>query len=348
VRDAGEEGPPSSLPPVATKTEAATSRTARELYLWGRYLWSQRTKESLYKSLDLFQDAIDRDPDYALANAGVADSYNLIGSYYYLPPREAFSKAKAAAQKALQIDDRVAESHSALGWALLHEDWDWQGAEAHFRKAIELDPNYATAHQWYAWLLLLTGRTRQAEAELRRASELGPRSLAIQKDIGLHHYYSRRFDEAIRRFLEILGADPASATVRHYLASAYLHNRMFRESLQVAEETLGLQEEAPGILRDRRGELLALKEAYESAGPRGYWLKELELGLQQRSRWSGPAIIASYYAELGDADRAFRYLFLSYAEREEMMLYLKVEPGYESLRGDPRFADLLRRVGLPP
>ena len=317
---------------------------AYQLYLWGRYFWNKRNAEGFQKALDYFQRAASRDPNYALAYAGMADCYNLLSSYYILPQRETYPKAKAAAIKALGLDNSLAEAHTSLAYVKLNFDWDWPGAELEYKRALELNANYATAHQWYAWELMLLGRNDESIAEMQRARQLDPFSLAINTDLGLQAYYMRRFDAAVEQFLKALEMDPSSAPLHWYLVSAYAARGRFEDAFAEQQKWIDLSGGSAALKVKRNRDLDSLKKAYALSGERGAWQKGLEI--VEGDPTSGPAGIASYYALLGENDRALDLLERSYAQREEMMLYLKVDRYWDALRSDPRFHDLLRRVGL--
>ncbi len=317
---------------------------AYQLYLWGRYFWNKRNAEGFEKALDYFQRAASKDPNYALAYAGMADCYNLLSSYYILPQKETYPKAKAAAIKALGLDNSLAEAHTSLAYVELNFDWDWPGAELEYKRALELNANYATAHQWYAWELMLLGRNDESIAEMQRARELDPFSFAINTDLGLQAYYMRRFDAAIAQYLKALEMDPSSAPLHWYLVSAYAARGRFEDAFAEQQKWIDLSGGSAALKVKRNQDLASLKKAYALFGERGAWQKWLEI--VEDDPTSGPAGIASYYARLGENDRAMDLLERSYAQREELLLYLKVDRCWDALRSDPRFHDLLRRVGL--
>ena len=328
-------------------TKRYTANTdAYQLYLWGRYFWNKRTAEGFKKAIDYFEQAIAKDSNYALAFAGLADCYNLLSSYYMLPQREAYPKAKATAMKALEIDETLAEAHASLAYVTVNYEWDWSGAEREYKRALELNPNYASAHQWYAWELLLQGRFAEATGEMNRARELDPLSLAINTDIGLHYYYMHHFDQAIQQYQKVLEMDPQSAQLHSYMASAYVYDGRYQEALAEQEKWAAFSDGSAELQAKRREQVSEMKRAFAVGGERGAWRKSLEIA--RAAPGNGPAGIAAFYAVLGEKDRALQLLEKSYVEREELMLYLKVDPGYDNLRSDPRFDNLVRRVGLNP
>lgn len=317
---------------------------AYQLYLWGRYFWNKRTAEGFEKALDYFQKAAAKDPEYALAYAGMADCYNLLSSYYILPQKETYPKAKAAALRALELDDRLAEAHTSLAYVKLNLDWDWAGSEGEYKRALDLNPNYATAHQWYAWELMLQGRDGESLAEMQKARELDPFSIAINTDVGLQAYYMRRFDAAIEQYLKTLEMDPRSTHLHLYLASAYVARGKYEDGFAEQQKWIDLSGETADQKAQRSQDLLSLKKAYASRGERGAWRQWIEI--VQHDPITGPAGIAGFYALLGEKDRAIDLLERSYEQREELLLYLKVDHAWDQLRADPRFESLMQRVGF--
>ena len=312
-------------------------------YLKGRYFWNQRTAQDVKKGIEYFQQALELDPLYALAYAGLADCYIVLGApLNALPPAEAFSKARAAAMKALEIDETLAEAHASLGVVKQRFEWDHRGAEREFQRALELNPGYATAHQWYAINFEIEGRAEQAIAEARRALELDPLSRIINARLAHSFYFARRYDEAIAQSLKTLELDPNFAIAHGRLGLAYERKGLYREaieSLLKADALSGADAE----------ELTALKQAYTTAGMDGYWRKSLELesGRVQHS-YVSPYELAVLHARLDEKEAAFAWLEKAYEERSSALVYLKVEPRFDSLRADPRYDNLLRRIGLAP
>jgi TolB-like protein/DNA-binding winged helix-turn-helix (wHTH) protein/Flp pilus assembly protein TadD len=318
-----------------------TSGDAHEAYLRGRFYWNERTEDSLRKSLQYFELAIQRDPAYALGYAGLADSYNLMADFGGLSPEEALPRAKAAAQRALQLDDTLAEAHASLGWVSMVYDWDWASAERQFQRAIELDPGYASAHQWYAYLLRVSGRGDEALAEARRAQQLDPSSLIISSILGWHHYLAREYDQALVQFQRARQLDPNFARVHSYLGWTYLQQGKFDQAIAELEEAHRLAGTGPARLAE-------LGHAYAVAGRKEQAQKVLrQLHAAAPNRYLEPDLIALIYAGLGERDEAFRWLEKAYAGRSVKLVILKVDPRFDTLRSDPRFADLTRRVGLP-
>jgi tetratricopeptide (TPR) repeat protein len=314
-------------------------------YLRGRYFWNRRTEASLKQALGYFQKAITADPDYAPAYSGLADSYWVLGASSVLgglSPREAMPQAKAAALKALQIDDTLAEAHASLGQIDLLYDWDLAASEKEFRRALDLDPNYTAAHHWYSHCLLVLGRTEDSLAESTRALELEPLQLVVGTHLGWHYLYARQYDQAIEQFRKTLELDPSFANGQRYAAWAYLQKGMHDEAIAALRSALGALDRDPEV----EGEL---GYALAVAGRRAEALAMLEdLRHLSRPRYVSPYSVALVYAGLGDRDQAFVWLDKAYAERSDYMPYLRLEPMLDGLRSDRRFAALVERVGLRP
>jgi TolB-like protein/Flp pilus assembly protein TadD len=315
------------------------SSEAFQLYLRGRYNLNKRTEEAFTKAIEYFDLAIKQDPQYALAYAGRADSYILLAEYTVLPSKEALPKAQDAAMKALQLDETLAEAHTSLGAIKADHEWNWRAAESEFRRAIELNPNYATAHQWYAELLSQQGRHDEAIAEIRRAEELDPLSLIINAIAGRILLVAGKIDPAIEQLQKTLEIDPNFSIANYDLGKAYLQKRMSTQAIAEFQRSVNLFKVSE---RDA-----ALGYAYARVGRNAEAHHVLETYLQQSSRtyvsWYGMAFI---YAGLGDNNQVFACLEKAYEQHDVRLRDVKVEPLFESLRLDPRFADLVRRVGL--
>jgi DNA-binding winged helix-turn-helix (wHTH) protein/TolB-like protein/Tfp pilus assembly protein PilF len=315
---------------------------AYQLYLKGRFFWNKRTVEGLKKGVGYFNEAVEKDASYALAYVGLADSYSLLSDYNGLPPKEAYPQAKKAAMRALELDERLAEAHAALAFIKASYDWDWPGAESEYRRAIELNPNYETAHQWYAEYLSGMGRHEEAIAEIGRAKEINPASLIINAVEVWVLYHAREYDQAIAQGQKVLEMDPHFAEVYEYLKRCFDQNGMYREAIAARQMRRKLGE------FDAK-ETAALREAAAARTARVYWRKRLEQEIEESKRELSTAFdMAEIYAQLGEKDQAFAWLERAYEERYHMMMYLKVAPNLDPLRSDPRFADLLRRVGHTP
>ncbi len=316
---------------------------AYQLYLKGRYYWNKRTPEAVRKGLQFFEQALEKDPSYALAYAGVADSYAVgNGSYLGLTSQEARPRAKGAAIKALEIDESLAEAHTTLADCYLYYEWDWLNAERQFKRAIELNPNYATAHQWYAEYLWAMGRHAEAIAEAKRANESDPLSLIVTTTLGLSFFYARQYDQAIEQYRKTLQTDANFVPARHELVNAYVEKGAFKEALVEAQKVVSLTQRDPASLA-------LLARVYATAGKKDEAQKLLAdpIRFSQRSHVLSTAI-ALIYVGLGDKEQALRWLNKAYEERDGGLVWFKEDPAFDPLRSDPRFQDLLRRIGLPP
>jgi DNA-binding winged helix-turn-helix (wHTH) protein/TolB-like protein/tetratricopeptide (TPR) repeat protein len=315
---------------------------AYQLYMQGRFFWNKRTIDGVEKSLDYFQKAIAADPKYALAYAGLADSYTLAGSYGYsiLPPREAMPKAEAAAAKALALDDSLAEAHASLGYIKFTYDWDWRGAEQEFKRAIALNPDYDNAHHWYSHELMALGRTDEAMAEARRALELSPSETVMNEHMGWTYLMSRDYDRAIQSARKAIEMDPDFLLAHRVLGLAYEYKGQHDEAS--AEFTHGVELS--------HGDPVAkafLARSYAAAGHKDQATQILdELLRLATKRYVPPAEIAATAIALGRNDEAFSWLNKAYDERAAALVYLKVNRDYDSIRADSRFRDLLERMHL--
>ncbi len=316
------------------------SNEAYQLYLKGRFYWNKRTPEALKKSIEYFNQAIEKDPGFALAYAGLADSYVVPANR--LPPREAMPKAKAAAMRALELDETLAEAHVSLGRVLAAYDWEWTSAEREYKRAIELNPRYATAHQWYGGYFDAMGRHNEAIAERKLAQELEPLSLIMNFELGLGFYNARDYDQAIEQFQKTLELDQNFPPAHALLPAVYEQKGMYAEAIAGYKKSLTLKSEWAGPMA-------GLGHVYAVSGNKS----EARRVLDELKRVSGqeyvPATsIALIYAGLGEKDQAFAWLDKGYEQRAFQLQGIKVEPRWDSLRSDPRFQDLMRRVGLPP
>jgi tetratricopeptide (TPR) repeat protein len=306
-----------------------------ELYLKGRYFWNKRTEAAVRKSIDYFQQAIQRDPNYALAYAGMADAYIVRND---LSPEEGCSRAKAAARTALQIDESLAEAHNALAMCFFSPDWDWAGAEREFQRAIALNPNYAWAHQWYGQFQHAMGRQNWA-AEVKRAGELDPLSLVIAG--GGWYIESGQYDLVIETLRKKLELDPNFAEAYVGLGQAYTLKGMYQDAIAEIQKGVNLSGGAPGPLS-------ALGYTYGVSGKRHEALKILQqLALLSKRRYVPPYDIALVYVGLGEKDRAFDWLQKAVADRSYRLVFLESMKEMDSLRSDPRYAELVSQVGLP-
>lgn len=332
---------------VVTPTEKAllarsrpTNPEAYQMYLKGRHFWKKRTEEDIKRSIEYFQQAINIDPTYALAYAGLADAYIILGSYSLSSPQETYPKAKAAALKALEIDETVAEAYTSLAFVKYRYDWDWFGAEADYNWAIGLNPSYATAHQWYGLLLSDLGRFDEALLAMKRAQELDPLSLPINTGVGIIFYYSRQYDLAIEEYRKVLDIDANFGYAHFWLGMAYLQKSLFKEAIEAYQKAVAY---SGGNISYKA----ALGHAYAVAGKRDEALKILnDLLAQSGQKYVPKYEIALIYAGLGEKDRAFEFFEEAYVDRASFLVRFKVDPRIDSLRPDPKFMALQEKVGL--
>jgi serine/threonine-protein kinase len=317
------------------------SPEAYQLYLKGRFYWNKRTEESYQKAIEYFRQAIEKDPNYALAYTGIADSYSFLSGQGIRPPRDVFPLAKEAALKAIEIDSSLSEGHTSLAYVKLYYDWDWTGAEQEYKRAIELNPNYATPHHGYAYLLISSGRTEAALAEIKRAEEIDPLSLIVQTDHGEFYYFARRPDDAIAQLHKAIDLDPSFVRAHYLLGRALIQKGRCDEGI---DEALKAQRMAPAI------EVLGwLAQEQASCGRKAEAQKAMnELMELSKDHYVSPHWFAAVQAAMGNTDEAFKWLDQAIDRRFGPMIYLKVNPIWDPLRTDPRFAERLRRVGLLP
>jgi TolB-like protein/DNA-binding winged helix-turn-helix (wHTH) protein/Flp pilus assembly protein TadD len=316
------------------------SNEAYQLYLKGRFYWDKRTAEALKKAIEYFNQAIEKDPRFALAYAGLADCYVVPANR--LPPREAMPKAKAAAIRALELDETLAEAHVSLGRVLAAYDWDWTNAEKEYKRAIELNPRYAVAHQWYGGYLDVMGRSDEAIAERKRALELEPLSLIINFELGLALYYARDYDHAIEQFQKTLDLDQNFTAAHNFLPAAYEQKGMYGEAIAEFKKTIPLARGGEWTLSKA-----GLGHVYAVTGKKTEARTEIaELKQTSEKEYLPASSIALIYAGLGEKDQAFVWLNKAYEQRAFQMQWIKIEPRWDGLRSDPRFEDLLRRIGL--
>jgi tetratricopeptide (TPR) repeat protein len=324
------------------KSSAPVNADAYAAYLHGRYYWYKRTIEGFQKSIQYYEQAVAADPNYAPAYAGLADAYALLGSSPNdgLPPYEAMPKAKAAAQKALQLDDGLAEAHASLAHINMVYDWNWTSAEKEFKQAIELNPNYAGAHEWYAEFLAARGRESEALSEMKRARDADPLLVLMHAAVAEALYYSRRYDDVISQCQQTLELDPDYPLAHFHLGRAYMGKNMYPEAIaeyQKAQASLG---ETPAIL-------MAIGYANAKAGDRAAARKALEeLRAQSKRRYVPALYFAAIYTGLGDSDAGLLWLEKAYREHSEYLIYLNVDPMADTLRASPRFQAILRKIGI--
>jgi TolB-like protein/Tfp pilus assembly protein PilF len=311
---------------------------AYQLYLKGRYFWNKRTDESLKKGIEFFTKAIEKDSRYALAHAGLADSYIILGNFGLLPPYEAYPKAKTAAEEALKVDPDLVEAQVSLSFVKSLFERDWPGAEAGFRRAIELNPNYGPAHQWYGVSLAGAGRMEEAVAELKRAQEVDPLSLTINAVGGWIRYLAGDYDKAIQQEKTVLEMDPNFVLAHRYLGLAYEQKGLYAEAISELHRAVNLSGARPL-------DAGALGHAYAVAGRTAEARKVLKeaRGLSAQAYFPADEI-ALIYVALGEKDQAFDWLDRAFAERSPWLILLKVDPRFVPLRSDPRFTSFVHRV----
>ena len=317
------------------------SREAYQDYLKGRYWWNKRTEDGANKSIAFFEQAIKKDPVYALAYCGLADCHSLLAEYGFRTPKEGFSRATQAALKALEIDPSLGEAHVSLGFIKADYDWDWAGAETEFQRAIALNPSYATAHLWHGFALWKMGRLEESVAEHRRALELDPLSVAVNRNMGLTYYLTQEYDLAIDYLRKTIEMDPNFLLTHQYLGLAYIAKRKPDEGIAECEKECALFPDSAFALTVRG-------VAHAACGRKAEAFEDLNLlvGLSKRKYVSG-RLTAALLASLGKTDEAFNALYMAYDDRSlGFGPGLKLDPFYDSLHSDARFRELVQRMGF--
>jgi TolB-like protein/Tfp pilus assembly protein PilF len=314
---------------------------AYRLYLKGRHHWNRWTEEGFYKAIEYFQEAVEKDPCYALAYAGLADCYVLLGWNSYLPPKEAFPKGKAEAMTALQLDPDLAEAHTALAAILWLHDWQWTEAQTEFKRSLELGPTYATANHWYAEYVMTMGKHEEALARMKNSQDLDPLSLIINVAVGWAFYNARRYEEAIEQLRRTIELD-ANYPVTYWILGLLLRKTGHYE--------LAITEGEKGVKLSGGSPLMraALAHTFGTAGRTKEASQILdELKKLAKQKYVAPYFLAGIHVGLGENDRAREYLEKAYEEHSHWLIYLHIDPSMDALRYDAGFQDLLRRVGLP-
>jgi TolB-like protein/class 3 adenylate cyclase/Flp pilus assembly protein TadD len=314
---------------------------AYDLYLRGRYYWNKRLPDDLKRSISYFQQALSADSTFALAYAGLADAFVVLGDFSILAPRETYLPAKAAAVKAIGIDDGLSEVHTSYAYTLMHYDWDWSRAEEEFKRAIELNPSNSRAHSWYGLLLAVTGRFDESTAQGQLAFQLDPLSPAIRTDAGLAFYFSRRYDEAIAALKGVLQLDPTFVVAYLPLGGSYVQKGMSNEALAAFSQ-------ASMMSRGHPIAVAALGHAYSLSGMKDDAVNMLEL-LEEKVKID---YVASYWKAVahlgvGQNRQTLALLEQALAEHDGSLIFLNVDPVFDSLRSDPRFVALVERMKLP-
>ena len=326
----------------AIASRPTESSEAHQLYLKGRYFWNKRTAEGIQKSIDYFNQAINKDAQYASAYAGLADAYMILPNYSQTPWNEAYPKGQAAAIRALRLDDSIAEAHISLANVRWWHDWG-TGAEPEFKRGLELDPNYATGHQWYALYLSCMGQHDEAIAEMKKAQELDPFSIIINTELGLPYLYAHQYDQAAEQFQKAIEMDPTFPFAHFALGEAYDRKGRYQEALKEREKGISL---AGGYASPAWFAMTGhLKGAYEALGGENYWLNQLELtrGLYEQGAVTAKAV-AEIYAILGDKDQAIDWLQTALQQHDDLLVFLRVQSDFDDMRSDPRFESLVKKV----
>jgi tetratricopeptide (TPR) repeat protein len=334
-----------SLTPQERRILASTHAVdpeAYEDYLKGRYYFNQRTQDAINKSIGFFQQAIAREPSYALAYCGLADAYALLGFRGGIPSKDALSRAKAAALRAIELDDTIAEPHASLGFIAETHEWDWATAEREYKRAVQLNPGDARVHHWYAGYLMYVGRFEEGISEARRARDLDPLSLPVNNALAGRLLAAGRLPEALEQAQKTLQLDPHFAPAHQTLGWAYLHNGNHIEAIQEFQKALQLSG------TDDTDLMLDLGFAYATAGDQEEARKILaKLRTYHESGLVPSGSVGILYGALGELDEAFAWLEKAFEERDPQLTYLKAGRRFEPLRHDPRFQQFVHRMGLP-
>lgn len=310
---------------------------AYELYLQGRYFWSKRTEQGMRKSIECFEKALARDPRYPAALDGISDAYTMLACRGVISAAEAFHKAKTAARLAVQIDPELGEGHASLAHVRLH-DWDWVGLEEDFTQALELNPGYTIAHYWYAEYLMAMGRSAEAIARVRLAQRMDPVNSLLNASVGMILYLAREYDQALAELLKSSEFDPTHFLLHFRLGLVYAKKGFVNEAIAEMQKAV--------ILSGRSTEALTgLAHAYASGGNEPAVRDTLRELIQPGGRYASPYDIARVYSVAGDQQQAFDWLERAYQEHNPDLIELKMEPSFDQLRADPRFQDLVLRIG---
>jgi tetratricopeptide (TPR) repeat protein len=314
---------------------------AYRLYLKGRHHWDRWTEDGFYKAIEYFQQAIEKDPAYALAHAGIADSYVLLGWNSYLLPKDAFPKAKMAAMRALRLDPDLGEAHAPLAAVFWLYDWQWPEAEAEFNRSIALNPAYPTANHWNAERLMTMGRLDEVIAGMKKSQELDPLSLIISVATGWALYMGRRYDESLEQFRRSVELEPNYPMTSWILGLLLRKMGNFEQAIEEGEKSVRLSGGSP-VMR------AALAQTLAAAGRREQALRILdELTTLAKQKYISSYFLGGIYVGLGEPDRAMEHLEKAYEDHSHWLLYLHLDPAMDALRSHPRFQDLLHRMGLP-
>jgi len=319
------------------------STQSYENYLKGRYYWNKRSQEGLTKAINYFQVAIEKDPNYALAYAGLADCYSIIGSVIVgtVPAAEVAPKARAAALKSLELDNTLAEAHTSLATVRFNYDWDWNSAASGFRRAVELNPSYATAYQRNSLYLMSMGRTTESIAEMNRAHDLDPLSTSTNFSLGSRLYMAREYDQAIEQLRNTIDMDPGFVLPHLVLGQAYEQKKAYDQAITELRRAVDFSQNSPPVLA-------ALARTYAVSGRTTEARNLLDQLMQQsKKQYVSPFYVAIVYAGLGEKDQALDWLEKAYGDHSNAIVFLKVDPQLDTLRASPRFHELQRKLRLP-
>jgi serine/threonine protein kinase/tetratricopeptide (TPR) repeat protein len=313
---------------------------AYQLYLQGLFYWNKWTEEGFRKATDYFNKAVEKDPNYAQAYAGLADTYSFLGESGYMAPQQVWQNAKSAATQAVRLDDTLPEAHISLALVRESYDWDWAGAESEFKRAVAINPNSASGHLWYGDFLTRMGRFDEARMELKKAQELDPLSLLTNTSLGRLRYFTRQYDSAVQQLAKTLDMDPKFVPAQHALEGAYAQNGMYRDAIAQRQKLLTLSGN-PDLAA-------AIGEDFQKSGYPGVMRSWLE-GLQEVSKrgYVSAYNLAQIHARLGEKSQALESLEQAFNQRDSNLTYVKVEPAFDDMRSDPKFQELLQRLGMP-
>jgi TolB-like protein len=313
---------------------------AYQSYIKGRYFWNQRTSESIKKAISYYTDAIIQDPNYALAYAGLADSYTTLGILDDLSSAEMMPKARSAALKALDLDEGLAEAHASLGYVKHRFEWDWPAAEKEFRRAIDLNPEYATAHQWYGWYLVTVGSFDSAEEEFERARQIEPVSLYTNLTLAAAYFYSQRYEKASAQLAKVVEMDPNFGPAHRWLAKTLEQTGKYDEAILEAQKVIR-------VGGPKGASQAGLAYAYAIAGKQSEARQVLaQLRRTSKDQYVSPYSMATIYAGLGEKDHAFESLEKDFLEHDNSLVFLAVDQQLINLRADPRFSELVKKIGI--
>jgi len=337
----------------AISSRPTESSEAHQLYLKGRYFWNKRTSDGLKTGIGYFNQAIEKDPGYGPAYAGLADAYAVLPNYSEIPGQDAYPKAEAAALKALELNNDLAEAHISLANVRLWHRWG-NGAESEFKKGLQLNSNYSTGHQWYSIYLAVTGRLGDAITEMERAKKLDPFSIIINTELGCPYLYSKQYDRAIAYFGKALEMDADFPFAHFALAEAYDRSGRYKEALAEHEKAVALAQQQHAVALHGTDAPAAwyaltgpLQNAYRALHGPGYWQQRLESAKKLHAEHAAPATaVAGIYAILGDNEQAFAWLEKAYQESDDFLVFVNIQPQFENVHSDPRFAALMRKIGF--